>query len=206
MINYIKTSVIELFRGIFEVEKFKALVVREQEAKVVYQIERIEESMLSKGNVLIKVSFTSVNYKDMLAVKTRGGVIKSYPMIPGIDLSGEIIKSDDPKFSIGQKVLVTGYQMGMSKTGGFSEYASVPSSWVIPLPNNLTLRNAMIYGTAGLTAALSIQTLEKNGMSSRLNQDVLVTGATGGVGSISLRILSKAGYKNITAMVRKKVR
>ncbi|GKQ42149.1 oxidoreductase [Companilactobacillus sp. RD055328] len=183
--------------------EFKALVVRENESKITHQIEQINEDMLSEGNVLIKVMYSSVNYKDMLAVQAKGGVVRNYPMIPGIDLSGEIVKSEDPKFSVGQKVLVTGYKMGMTKTGGFSEYAKVPSSWVIPLPDKLTLKNAMVYGTAGFTAALSINELEKNGMKDNLNSRILVTGATGGVGSISLQILSKIGYTNITAIVRK---
>jgi putative YhdH/YhfP family quinone oxidoreductase len=185
-------------------KNFQALVVREHESKITYQIEQIEDDMLSDGNVLIKVMYSSVNYKDMLAVQPKGGVIRNYPMIPGIDLSGEIVKSGDSKFREGQRVLVTGYKMGMTKTGGFAEYASVPSSWIIPLPKNLTPREAMVYGTAGLTSALSITALEKNGMNPKSDQKILVTGATGGVGSISLQILSKMGYKDITAIVRKK--
>lgn len=132
-----------------------------------------------------------------------GGVIRKYPMIPGIDLSGTIVESNDPAFSIGQEVLVTGYDMGMSHTGGLSEYTRIPSSWVIPLPKNLSLKEAMIYGTAGLTAGLSIDALEEEGMSLNKEQTVLVTGATGGVGSLALQILSKMGYKNLIALVRK---
>ena len=139
----------------------------------------------------------------MLAVQKNGGVIRKYPMIPGIDLSGTIVESNDPAFSIGQEVLVTGYDMGMSHTGGLSEYTRIPSSWVIPLPKNLSLKEAMIYGTTGLTAGLSIDALEEEGMSLNKEQTVLVTGATGGVGSLALQILSKMGYKNLIALVRK---
>ena len=185
-------------------KSFKALVVRESNGTVSYQIEnQVNEDMLDRGEVLIRVNYSSVNYKDMLAVQKNGGVIRNYPMIPGIDLSGVIEESTDSRYVKGQSVLVTGYTMGMSHTGGFSEYARVPSSWVVPLPKNLTLKDAMIYGTAGLTAALSINALEKNGMDPKQEQSILITGATGGVGSIALQILSKIGYKDITALVRK---
>lgn len=185
-------------------KSFKALVVRESNGTVSYQIEnQVNENMLDRGEVLIRVNYSSVNYKDMLAVQKNGGVIRNYPMIPGIDLSGVIEESTDSRYVKGQPVLVTGYAMGMSHTGGFSEYARVPSSWVVPLPKNLTLKEAMIYGTAGLTAALSIDALEKNGMDPKQEQSILITGATGGVGSIALQILSKIGYKDITALVRK---
>lgn len=124
-------------------------------------------------------------------------------MIPGIDLSGEVVESSNSNFKIGQEVLVTGYKMGMSHTGGFYEYAKIPAEWIIPIPDNLSMKEAMILGTAGLTAALSIDALEKNGMKADSDQKILVTGATGGVGSIALQILSKVGYKNIIALVRK---
>lgn len=185
-------------------DTFKALVVREHEGEVRYQVEdQTAKDMLGNGEVLIKVAYSSVNYKDMLGVQKNGGVIRNYPMIPGIDLSGTVEESTDPNYVKGQQVLVSGYEMGMSHPGGFSEYARVPASWVVPLPQNLSLKEAMIFGTAGLTAALSVYELEKNGMDATLDQTVLVTGATGGVGSIALKILSEAGYKHITAMVRK---
>lgn len=183
---------------------FKALVVREENENITYKIEdNVTSKQLNDGDVLVKVHYSSLNYKDMLAVQKNGGVIRKYPMIPGIDLSGTIVESNDPAFSIGQEVLVTGYDMGMSHTGGLSEYTRIPSSWVIPLPKNLSLKEAMIYGTAGLTAGLSIDALEEEGMSLNKEQTVLVTGATGGVGSLALQILSKMGYKNLIALVRK---
>ncbi|NHI68398.1 acryloyl-CoA reductase [Lactococcus garvieae] len=185
-------------------KEFNALVVREENENISYQIEdNVTIDQLDEGDVFVKVHYSSVNYKDMLAVQKNGGVIRKYPMIPGIDLSGTIVESNDPAFSIGQEVLVTGYDMGMSHTGGLSEYTRIPSSWVIPLPKNLSLKEAMIYGTAGLTAGLSIDALEEEGMSLNKEQTVLVTGATGGVGSLALQILSKMGYKNLIALVRK---
>ncbi|MFK4927074.1 YhdH/YhfP family quinone oxidoreductase [Lactococcus garvieae] len=185
-------------------KEFNALVVREENENITYKIEdNVTIDQLNEGDVLVKVHYSSLNYKDMLAVQKNGGVIRNYPMIPGIDLSGTIVESNDPAFSIGQEVLVTGYDMGRSHTGGLSEYTRIPSSWVIPLPKNLSFKEAMIYGTAGLTAGLSIDALEEEGMSLNKEQTVLVTGATGGVGSLALQILSKMGYKNLIALVRK---
>lgn len=183
---------------------FKALVVNEQQDQIQYTVEdTLTLDDLSNGEVVIKVHYSSTNYKDMLAVQKNGGVIRNYPMIPGIDLSGEIVESTDPRFVKGQEVLVTGYKMGMSHTGGFSEYARVPADWVISLPKDFTTKDAMILGTAGLTAALSIAALEKNGMDATKEQMILVTGATGGVGSLAVQMLAKAGYKHIVALVRK---
>ncbi|MEH7204400.1 YhdH/YhfP family quinone oxidoreductase, partial [Bacillus safensis] len=133
----------------------------------------------------------------------NGGVIRNYPMIPGIDLSGTIVHTTDHRFVEGQQVIVTGFAMGMSHTGGFSEYARVPANWIVPLPNNLTLKEAMIFGTAGFTAALSIMALQENGLSTKNQPNILVTGSTGGVGSIAIQLLSKIGYNNIFALVRK---
>lgn len=183
-------------------EKFKALVVRETNGEVTHAIEMITSDMLSEGNVLIKVAYSSVNYKDMLGVQTKGGVISTYPMIPGIDLSGTVVASDNSQFTIGQHVLVTGFQTGMTHTGGYCEYARVPSEWVVPLPKGLSLRDAMVIGTAGFTAALSIMTLESKGMSADKDQEILVTGASGGVGSVAIQLLKESGYKRIHALAR----
>ncbi|MCI1072185.1 YhdH/YhfP family quinone oxidoreductase [Lactococcus lactis] len=185
-------------------KNFKALVVREDNSNVSVQIENeLTINQLNDGEVVIKVHYSSLNYKDMLGAQKNGGVIRSYPMIPGIDLSGTIIESKDSNFFVGQEVLVTGYNLGMSHTGGLSEFARVPSSWIVPLPVRLNVKDAMAYGTAGLTAGLSIKALENNGMKPTENQTILVTGATGGVGSIALQILAKMGYKNLIALVRK---
>ncbi len=182
--------------------EFRALVVREENGEVSHAIEKIATDMLSEGDVLIKVAYSSVNFKDMLAVQTKGGVIRNYPMIPGIDLSGTVVSSDNSKFKTGQDVLVTGFQTGMTHTGGFSEYVRVPSEWVVSLPVGLSHRDAMVIGTAGFTAALSIMTLESKGMSAEKNQNILVTGASGGVGSVAIQLLKESGYKNVHALTR----
>lgn len=184
-------------------EKFNAIVIKEQEEELEYGVEQIDDGELSGGEVFINVAYSSLNYKDMLAVQKNGGVIRKYPMIPGIDLSGTVVESADPRFQEGQEVVVTGFEMGMSHTGGFAEYARVPADWVVPLPEKLSLRDAMVFGTAGFTAALSVMALEKNGMKPENDPEILVTGSTGGVGSVALQILSKNGYQKITALVRK---
>jgi len=183
---------------------FKAIVIKENQEQVIYGIENVNLDSLSDGEVLIKVAYSSINYKDMLAVQKNGGVIRNYPMIPGIDLSGTIVHTSDNRYTEGQEVVVTGFDMGMSHTGGFAEYARVPADWIVPLPANLTLKDAMVFGTAGFTAALSIIALEEKGMDINNNPRILVTGSTGGVGSIAIQILAKIGYKNISALVRKK--
>lgn len=182
---------------------FKALVVRKSDEEVSYEIESVEQGFLDEGTVLIKVNYSSLNYKDMLATQAKGGVIRQYPMIPGIDLSGVVVETKDDSLQVGQEVLITGFDLGVKHTGGLAEYAQVPTEWVIPLPENLSLKDAMIYGTAGFTAAQSVRALEGQGMSPKDKPSILVTGATGGVGSIALTILVKAGYNNITAMIRK---
>lgn len=184
-------------------DTFKAIVVKEQQDQVIYRLEDVLMDALSEGDVLIKVAYSSINYKDMLAVQKNAGVIRNYPMIPGIDLSGTVISSTDSRYTEGQKVLVTGFGTGVSHTGGFAEYARIPGDWIVPLPNNLTLKDAMVFGTAGFTASLSIMALEKKGLDVNKDARILVTGSTGGVGSVALQILSKIGYKNIAALVRK---
>ncbi|WP_342573291.1 YhdH/YhfP family quinone oxidoreductase [Solibacillus sp. FSL K6-1781] len=184
-------------------DQFKAIIVKEEQNQVIYGLENVNLDSLSDGEVLIKVSYSSINYKDMLAVQKNGGVIRNYPLIPGIDLSGTIVHSTDNRYTEGQKVIVTGFAMGMSHTGGFAEYARVLADWIVPLPDNLSLKDAMVFGTAGFTAALSIMALEDKGMDLNKDPRILVTGSTGGVGSIAVQILSKIGYKNIAALVRK---
>lgn len=184
-------------------DKFKAIVVREENEEVTYQLEGVDLAFLSEGEVVIKVAYSTVNYKDMLGVQTRGGVIRNYPMIPGIDMAGTVVTSESPDFKEGDEVLVNSTDPGVSKTGGFSEYARVEARNVIHLPKKLSAEDAMRYGTAGFTAALSISALEAHGMSPEDNPEVLVTGSTGGVGSVAVQILAKAGYKNIHALVRK---
>jgi len=149
---------------------------------------------LPAGQVLIKVRYSSINYKDALSASGNKGVTRKYPHTPGIDAAGIVVTSSDPTCKPGDQVLVTGYDLGMNTAGGYEEYIRVPAAWVVPLPAGLSLRESMIYGTAGFTAALSCHKLIKNGVS-RDQGPVLVTGATGGVGSIAVAILAQSGYE-----------
>lgn len=184
-------------------KNFSGFMLRENEDQQILSFEQLTEADLSDGDILIKVAYSSVNYKDSLAVKAQGGVIRNYPMIPGIDLSGTIIASNYPDLPVGEEVLVTGYGLGVSHTGGFAEIARVPHEWVVPLPSGLSLKQAMLFGTAGLTAALAIDALEKHGLAANKEATILVTGATGGVGSLAIALLHHLGYKNIVAVSRK---
>lgn len=151
---------------------------------------------LPEGDVLIKVHYSSLNYKDALSSIGNRGITKKYPHTPGIDAAGVVIESKSSKFKKGDSVIVTGYDLGMNTDGGFSEYIRVPSNWPVPLPDGLTLRDAMAYGTAGFTAALSVKKVIMNGIE---KGKILVTGATGGVGSTAIAILNKIGYEVIAA-------
>ncbi len=174
-------------------ETFQALVVDKNDTFSV-GVKQITREELPEGEVLIKVAYSSVNYKDGLASIPNGNIVRSYPFIPGIDLSGTVVSSEDSRFQPGQTVIATSYGIGVSHYGGFSEFARIPAEWVIPLPEGLSLREAMIYGTAGLTAALSIQALEDHGAAPDKGK-VLVTGATGGVGGTAVAMLAKLGYE-----------
>lgn len=178
----------------------KALVV---EAPGKLNLKTIALAELGSEDVLVKIAYSSVNYKDMLALEPKGGVLRTYPMIPGIDLSGWVVESSSPLFSAGQEVVVTGHDLGVAHPGGFAEYARLPAAWLVPLPAGLSLKEAMILGTAGVTAALSLWELEQAGMTPETAPRILVTGASGGVGSLALQLLVKAGYQGIQALVRK---
>lgn len=172
---------------------FQALVADRSEECVSLHIRRIPLDELPEGDVTIRVAYSGINYKDGLACSPHGRVVKSYPMIPGIDLAGTVIASRTSQFSEGDEVIVTGYELGTSHYGGFSEYARVPAQWIVPLPRGLTMKEAMIWGTAGFTAALSIHRLEENGLKPE-HGPVLVTGSTGGVGSTAVAMLAKKNY------------
>jgi acrylyl-CoA reductase (NADPH) len=159
-------------------------------------IQRFTDDLPQNG-VLIKVSFSSLNYKDALSASGNRGVTRRYPHTPGIDAAGKVVESNSEKFKPGQQVIVTGYDLGMNTAGGFGEYINVPSEWVVPLPDNLNTRESMILGTAGFTAALSIYHLLRCGQKPG-DGSLLVTGATGGVGSIAVAIASKLGF-DVTA-------
>ena len=184
------------------VEKFKAFVVDQDDNGLVSNsYKELTKDDLPEGDVLIKVHYSGINYKDALATQDHNKIVKQYPMVPGIDLAGTIEETNAPGFEVGDKVIVTSYDLGVSHYGGFSEYARVKSEWVIELPEDLTLEEAMIYGTAGYTAGLAIEQLEKSGMSIE-GKEVLVRGATGGVGTISLLMLNNLGYDVIASTGR----
>ena len=172
---------------------FRALLAEKTEDSISLNVKELTFDDLPQGDVLIRVAYSSVNYKDGLACIPNGRIVKSYPFVPGIDLSGTVAESRDPRFREGDEVIVTGYELGVSHFGGFSEYARVPADWVVKLPQGLTLKEAMALGTAGFTAGLSIQRLEENGVNPERGP-VIVTGATGGVGSTAVAMLAKNGY------------
>jgi acrylyl-CoA reductase (NADPH) len=172
---------------------FRAFVVNKTGEGFTAGLKELTLADLPPGEVLVKVAYSGVNYKDGLASIPEGRVVRNYPFVPGIDLSGIVVESSDSRFKPGDEVLATSYELGVSHYGGYSEYARVKADWVVPLPAGLTLKEAMALGTAGFTAALAIHQLEKNGLQPQ-NGPVLVTGATGGVGSIAVSILSALGY------------
>ena len=179
-------------------EQFKALMVDKNENDFSVQVKNITINELPQGDVLIKVSYSAINYKDGLASIPNGKIVTTYPFIPGIDLAGVVASSQDPRFREGDEVIATSYEIGVSHYGGYSEFARIPGDWIVPLPENLTLMESMILGTAGITAALSIQRLEDNGLTPEKGK-VLVTGATGGVGSLAVSMLSKRGYEVVAS-------
>ena len=175
-------------------EHYKALVVRQNsEGNFTRNIETVDRSFLPENDILIKVSYAGLNYKDALSANGNKGVTKKYPHTPGVDASGIIAESTDPDLPVGMEVIVTSYDLGMNTKGGFAEYISVPSEWLIPLPEGITLREAMVMGTAAYTAALALHKMEQGGQKPEMGE-ILVTGASGGVGSMAIAILRKAGY------------
>ena len=172
---------------------FQAIRIFEEDGKFEQRIVERSTEDLPEGEVLIQVHYSSLNYKDALSASGNRGVTRNYPHTPGVDASGIVAASTDPDFKAGAPVIVTSYDLGMNTDGGFGEYIRVPAAWVLPLPEGLTMQEAMIYGTAGFTAAQSFWELHAGCKPE--NGPVLVTGAAGGVGSIAVRLLLKAGYQ-----------
>jgi acrylyl-CoA reductase (NADPH) len=180
-------------------QNFKAMVVREAAQKqFVREIKQKTLSELPANEVLIEVKYSSLNYKDALSATGNKGVTRNYPHTPGIDAAGVVAESSNLAFEEGDEVIVTGFDLGMNTSGGFGGYIRVPASWVLRLPGNLTLRESMAYGTAGFTAALCVLKLQAHGLT-KDSGEVLVTGATGGVGSIAVGMLAKAGFPVVAA-------
>ena len=157
-------------------------------------VRTVDLDMLPEGKVEVRVGWSSVNYKDGLATRIDGKVARISPLIPGIDLAGEVIASTDPSIPVGRAVLAHGYELGVARHGGYTEFQRVPAEWVVPLPPGLTARDAMAIGTAGFTAAMSVAALEERGLEPA-DGPVLVTGASGGVGSTAVAILAERGYE-----------
>lgn len=175
--------------------EFKALVVEQPEKKVfVRSIRARSVDDLPEGNLLVKVHYSSLNFKDALSATGNPGVTRNYPHTPGIDAAGVVVDCSSEDFSPGDEVIVTSYDLGMETDGGFGQMVRVPSRWAIKLPEGLSLKQSMMLGTAGLTAALAVQELIDNGVAPDKGS-VLVTGATGGVGSLAVAILAKAGFR-----------
>ena len=176
-------------------KKFQAFRVTEvAEKQFATSIESLSTDDLPAGDVLIKVHYSSLNYKDALSASGNKGVTRKFPHTPGIDAAGEVVESANTSFKKGDNVLVTGFDLGMNTAGGMAEYIRVPAEWVVALPNGLGLRESMVYGTAGLTAGLSVYQLINQGINPDMGK-IVVTGASGGVGSIAVAILGKLGFE-----------
>lgn len=180
---------------------FRAYRIFEQEGKSQGRFVELSLADLDPGEVLIRAHYSSVNYKDALAATGAGKVVRRFPLVGGVDVSGIVESSSDARFKPGDEVLVTGYGMGVDHDGGYAEYVRVPADWVVPLPQGLSLFDAMALGTAGFTAALAIHRLEQNELAPEKGR-VIVTGATGGVGSLAIQMLAQLGYR-VVAMTGK---
>ena len=181
---------------------FTAYRIHEVEKKAVARFEEITLDDLSPGEVVIKTQYSSVNYKDALAATGKGKILRRFPLVGGIDVAGTVVSSSDRRFKKGLKVLVTGCGLGEDHDGGYAEYARVKGEWVIPVPKGFTPQSAMMVGTAGFTAALAIHRMEHNGTHPK-GGPIVVTGATGGVGSIAVNMLARRGYE-VVAVTGKK--
>jgi alcohol dehydrogenase/acrylyl-CoA reductase (NADPH) len=185
--------------------KFKAVVIDNQNEKFTRDIKEIDSSHLKDGNVLIKIDYSSLNYKDAMILKDGGRIVRKFPFVPGIDFSGKVVESEDERFKKDENIICTGFRVGEAYYGGFSQYAKVDSNFLIKNPKNIDSEKSMMLGTAGFTAlqcSFAIKAREELLLGEKV-KDVLVTGATGGVGSIAVMILSKMGY-DVHAVTGKK--
>ena len=185
--------------------KFKAILIDNQNNQFTREVKEVTEDILKDGNVLVKVDYSSLNYKDALILKDGGRIIRKFPFIPGIDFSGTVVESADKKFKKDDNVILTGFRVGEAYFGGFSQFAKVDSNFLIKIPKDLDSKKSMMLGTAGFTALLcsfAVKAKEELLLGTKV-KDVLVTGATGGVGSIAVMILSKMGY-DVHAVTGKK--
>ena len=172
---------------------FKAYLINQEEGKIVSRFVDMDESQLDRGEVTIAVTHSSINYKDALAATGAGRIIRRFPCVGGVDLAGRVTASTDSRFKPGDEVLATSYDIGVAHHGGYAEMARLPAEWVLKLPAGLSLHDAMALGTAGFTAGIAVVRMEHNGLAPHKGP-VIVSGATGGVGSIAIEILVKRGY------------
>jgi acrylyl-CoA reductase (NADPH) len=182
-------------------DKFNAFLIEEVDGKVVSGFKQMNLTDLDAGEVVIKTAYSSVNFKDALAATGAGKIIRRFPCIGGIDLSGTVVESSSSEFSVGDEVIATSYDIGVAHHGGYAEYARIPAEWVVPMPKGLDLFSSMALGTAGFTAGLAVERMEHDGLAPSAGP-VVVNGATGGVGGIAVDILSGLGY-SVTAMTGK---
>lgn len=177
---------------------FNALILNQQEKRTLAAIEQIDESQLPEGDVLIAVDYSSLNYKDGLAITGKGKIIRNFPMVPGIDLAGKVIESQDARYQAGDEVVLTGWGVGENHWGGMAQKARLKADWLVPLAQGLDSKKAMMIGTAGFTAMLCVQAILDAGIKPE-NGEILVTGASGGVGSVAVTLLANLGY-NVAAV------
>ncbi|CEO37726.1 oxidoreductase [Photobacterium kishitanii] len=173
---------------------FKALVLEQEDKKTLATIRQVATSELPEGDVLIDVDYSSLNYKDGLAITGKGRIVRQFPMVPGVDLTGTVAESGDDRYHVGDKVVLTGWGVGEGHWGGMAEKARLKADWLVPLPTNLDGKQAMMVGTAGLTAMLCVQAIVDAGVTPDAGE-ILVTGASGGVGSVAVTLLAQLGYK-----------
>lgn len=179
----------------------QALLLEQQDDKTLVSVQTLDESRLPEGDVTVDVHWSSLNYKDALAITGKGKIIRNFPMIPGIDFAGTVRTSEDPRFHAGQDVLLTGWGVGENHWGGLAEQARVKGDWLVAMPQGLDARKAMIIGTAGFTAMLCVMALEDAGVRPQ-DGEIVVTGASGGVGSTAVALLHKLGYQVVAVSGR----
>ncbi len=180
---------------------FRALVLTEEDGKTHASMQTVEQSALPEGDTLVRVAYSGLNYKDGLAILGRNKVVRSFPMVPGIDLAGEVVESSSPDFAPGDRIVSTGWGVGERHWGGMAQYARLKSEWLVKVPDELSLTEAMGVGTAGFTAMLCIMALEQHGFAPG-GREALVTGAAGGVGSMAVALLANSGYRVVAATGR----
>ena len=180
---------------------FRAILINKDDQGYRAEFSQVDEANLPEGDVKVKVLYSTLNYKDGLAITGKGPVVRSFPMVPGIDFAGEVLESSSTEFKTGDMVLLNGWGVGEGHWGGLAQQARVKSEWLIPLPKGFTVKQALAIGTAGYTAMLSVMALQKHGLKPS-DGEVLVTGAAGGVGSFAITLLSKLGFKVVASTGR----